>query len=83
VTGDDIDFFDDVPPEVLALCDDSQDIIINWHDEDEWEEAEQLILLCEKQSSLIDDNDLLFLPESKNAFVAEILKLAGVTASPS
>lgn len=83
VTGDDIDFFDDVPPEVLSLCDDAQDIIMDWHDEDEWEEADQLILLCEKQSSLIVDNDLLLLPESKNAFVAEILKHAGVTASPS
>lgn len=83
VTGDDIDFFDDVPPEALSLSDDAQDIIMDWHDEDEWEEAEQLILLSDKQSGLIVDKDLLLLPESTNAFVAEILQLAGVTASPT
>ena len=82
VTGDDIDFFDDVPSEALPICDDAQDIIIDWHDEDEWEEAEQLYLLDEKHSGLIVDDDLLLLAESKSAFVAEILRLAGVTSAP-
>ena len=58
VTGAEIDFFDDVPDEIRAQCDDCEDIIVDWHDRDEWEEAEQLLLNPDNQDQIEITGDL-------------------------
>lgn len=83
ITGKEIDFFEDITAEASSLCDDAQDIIIEWHDEGEWEDGEQLVLLDERRTSLTVEGDLLLLAKNQSGFVAEILKLAGITAGPS
>jgi hypothetical protein len=83
ITGDEIDFFDHVPRELLTICDDAQDLIMEWHDKEEWEEAEQLILLDDKAGELERIGDMLLLDEGDSGFTRIILELAGITAAPS
>ena len=83
VTGDYIVFFEDVPGEILSLCDDAQDVVWEWHDEDEWEDAEQLLLLEGRASELSSDGQLLYLAKDFTPFAREILEKAGITAAPS
>ena len=82
ITGEDIDFFDDIPSNVLTICDDAQDAIMEWHDEDEWEDAEQLLLLDDKIGELDKSGEMLLLNGGDNGFNKFILELAGVTAAP-
>lgn len=82
ITGEDIEFFSDVASELLEICDDAQDIVLGWHNEDEWEEAEQLLLLEERKSELQAKDDLLIIATGKSEFIKIILELAGITATP-
>lgn len=82
ITGENIDFFDDIPSDFLTICDDAQDVIMEWHDEDEWENAEQLLLLDDKIGGLYKSGDMLLLNGGDSGFNKTILELAGVTAAP-
>jgi transposase-like protein len=82
ITGEDIDFFDDIPSDFLTICDDAQDVIMEWHDEDEWENSEQLLLLDDKIGGLDKSGDMLLLNGGDSGFNKTILELAGVTAAP-
>lgn len=82
ITGDEIEFFDDVPEELLAICDDAQDHVLSWHDQEEWEDAEQLLLKEEHESSLTREGDMLLYSPNTNRFLREILELSGITAGP-
>ena len=82
ITGEDIDFFDDIPSNVLSICDDAQDVIMEWHDQDEWEDAEQLVLLDDKIAELDKSEEMLLLNGGDSGFNKAILELAGVTAAP-
>ncbi len=83
ITEEEIDFFDDVSSDFLTICDDAQDVIMEWHDEEEWEEAEQLVLLDEKAGELNKSGDMLLLDEGDSGFTKAILEHAGITAAPS
>jgi len=82
VTSEEIDFFDDVPSDVLAVCDDAQDIVMKWHDQDEWEDDEQLILLDKRLDELTISDDMYLLAQGTSAYIKNILELAGKTAAP-
>ena len=82
VSGDEIDFFDDVPDEIRAQCDDCEDIIVDWHDRDEWEEAEQLLLNPDNQDQIEITGDLGTYNNAETPFAKEILAGIGATASP-
>jgi len=82
VTSEEIDFFDDVPSDVLAVCDDAQDIVMKWHDQDEWEDDEQLILLDKRLDELTISDDMYLLAQGTSAYIKNILELAGITAAP-
>jgi len=53
-----------------------------WHDENKWEDWEQLMLLETKRTNLVEDGDLLLLSTDKSPFARDILELAGITAAP-
>lgn len=82
ITKDEIDFWNDRPKEAGILCDSAQDEIMAWHDEDAWEDWEQLILLDIKRTNLVEDGDLLLLSSDTSPLVKEMLELAGITAAP-
>jgi len=82
VTQDEIDFWNDRPVEAAPFCDEAQDEIMAWHDENKWEDWEQLMLLETKRTNLVEDGDLLLLSTDKSPFVRDILELAGITAAP-
>jgi hypothetical protein len=82
ITKNEIDFWNDRPKEAGTLCDSAQDEIMAWHDEDTWEDWEQLVLLDAKRTNLVEEGDLLLLSTDKSPFVKEILELAGITAAP-
>ena len=82
VTGAEIDFFDDVPDEIRAQCDDCEDVILDWHDRDEWEEAEQLLLNTDNQDQLGISGDMGTFSNAEIPFAAEILSGIGATVSP-
>lgn len=82
ITGEDIDFFDDVAGDLLEICDDAQDVVLEWNDEDEWEDAEQLLLIEERKSGLQQKDDLLLVEKGNSKFAKSILELAGITAAP-
>jgi len=82
ITGGEIDFFDDVPGELLEVCDGAQDIVMEWNDQDEWENAEQLILLGYREEELTQKGDLLLYEKGDSIFLREILEKAGINSAP-
>jgi hypothetical protein len=82
ITGREIDFFDDVPGELLELCDDAQDIVMEWNNQDEWEDAEQLLLLENREEELTQKDDLLLYEKGDSILLREILEKAGITSAP-
>lgn len=82
VSGDEIDFFDDVPDDARAQCDDCEDIILDWNDRDEWEESEQLLLNPDNQDQLETNDDMGTYSNAGTPFAKEILAGIGATASP-
>ena len=82
VTNEEIDFFDDVPAEIISEADDAMDEIWEWNDQDEWEEREQALLLEDKKDLLEKDGDMLYLRGPKAEIVHKICELAGLTAGP-
>lgn len=83
INGQEIDFYDDVPEEFRAICDDAQDILLEWNDQDEWEEDENLVLRNAKEVLLSPKGDMLFLSSGNSTFLKQILMKAGITAAPS
>jgi hypothetical protein len=83
ITGEEVDFFDAVPGDILSLCDDAQDLVMEWNDADEWGESEQLLLLEEKTEELALIDDMYLLSQDQSPFIKTILELGGITASPS
>ena len=47
-----------MPGKLLEVCDDAQDIVMEWNDQDEWEDAEQLLLLENREEGLTRKDDL-------------------------
>ena len=82
ITGKEINFFEDVPTEWLEICDDAQDIVLEWNNEDEWEDAEQLYLSEEKSEEVSREGDMLFKVTGSSDHAKAILELAGITSSP-
>ena len=66
----------------MEICDDAQDVILEWNDEDEWEDSEQLLLVEERKSGLQQKDDLLLVEKGNSKFAKSILELAGITAAP-
>lgn len=82
ITGREIDFFDDVPGKLLEVCDDAQDIVMEWNDQDEWEDAEQLLLLENREEGLTRKDDLFLYEKGDSVFLKEILEKGGITSAP-
>lgn len=82
VTEKEIDFFSDVDDDLLSICDDAQDVVFEWNDQDEWEEGDQLLLLEEKIEICKKDGDMLLHREGEVPHIKQILELAGITAAP-
>ena len=61
ITGEEINFFENVPSDLLEICDNAQDIVLEWNDQDEWEDAEQLILAADRKEILSQKEDLILL----------------------
>jgi hypothetical protein len=82
ITGEEVEFFSDVPESVRSICDDAQDVIIGWHEQDKWEDAEQLILREDKRDLLTPEDDMLLFSTDNSPFLKVILGNAGITAAP-
>jgi len=87
VTGEDIDFWDDVSEEHLEICSELSDAALwQWNDEDAWEDAEQIFLKPtghQDRGLLVEDGDtIIYHQEGLAPVVAEICELAGLTARP-
>ncbi len=68
--------------DLLEICDDAQDIVLEWNDPDEWEDAEQLLLQDDRAGDLTQAEDLLILEKGRSSFLKDILEHAGITAGP-
>jgi hypothetical protein len=82
VSGEEIYFDDDVSDEIKAICNDCDDIIMGWMDEDSWYDYDQLILSDGKDADLNQKDDMLYLGSDKPLHVDFILESLGVTAAP-
>lgn len=82
ITGKEIDFWEDVPSKMRAISDDAQDVIFDWNDREEWEDAEQLVLVADKADALREDGDMLLLDKDYTPFAHDILSSVGITAVP-
>lgn len=83
ITGQEIDFFDDVPEEFRKICDDAQDVIFEWNEQEKWEDDDQLILKLQKEQFLRPEGDMLILASDKSDFLKKILSESGITSWPS
>ena len=81
VTGEEIDFYSDVGS-IREISDRCQDAAMAYHDEDEWYEAEQL-LLKDSAKMFADQKDDMFLISEQTPFDKTVLEAIGVTARPA
>lgn len=82
ISGDEIEFDEDVPEALVLVAEDAIDVAYEWCDQDEWEEAEQLFLKDDKKNELEDNDDMLIAGSAWHPSIPKILELAGVTAAP-
>jgi hypothetical protein len=82
VSGEEIYFDDDVSDEIKVICNDCDDIMMSWMDEDTWYDYDQFILSDSKKADLAQKDDMLYLGSETPLQVSYILKSLGITASP-
>ncbi|MBT5670110.1 MAG: hypothetical protein HN616_05440 [Proteobacteria bacterium] len=83
ITGQEIVFFEDVPQESLDLCEQCEDVILDWVDREAWYEADQLLLKNSKKEICTGSGDLLVFSNQSSIFAKPILESLGVTAAPT
>ena len=83
ISGQEIDFFEDIPEEFQDLCDQCELEILDWVDRDLWEEDNQLRLNHNKREICTESDDLLLFSNASTIFAKFILESLGVTAAPS
>jgi len=77
------DFSAVVPSQAVAVCEDCQDQVLSWHDEEKWEDDENLCLLDEKFENVHYDGDLLFYKNSDINYLVFVLEVIGITSKPT
>jgi hypothetical protein len=77
------DFSCVVPPEAILTCEDCQDELISWHDQNKWEETENLYILPEKSHNLIVNGEMLIFKNSDAGALIRVLECIGITSKPS
>ena len=82
ITGDEVDFFDDVQQVALDVCDDAQDHIYGYCDRYAWEDKEQLRLIDGKEADLRQGSepDVLVAGPALPKPLARLCEFAGLTA---
>ena len=83
ISGQEIDFFEDIPKESQDLCDQCEEVILDWVDREAWEAAEQLLLNNNKKEICTESGDLLIFSNESSIFAKPILESLGVTAAPT
>ena len=83
VTGRQIDFYNDAPIESRQPCFDCGEVIRSWHDEDAWDDGDQLVLLSDREAELHREGSLLMLSEGSLLHAKQILMALGITAAPA
>jgi hypothetical protein len=81
ISGEDVEF-SDLDQSIRSVMDDAEDEVWSYNDRDLWEDAEQLVLLEDKESDLKRSGDMLLLSTAGAPFVRSICELAGLTAAP-
>ena len=77
------DSFDDLDEEAIEAADNALDILLEFHDQDAWEDAEQLLLNTEAVGDLVDSGDGLLRTTSRYpAYLEKLFEFAGLTAKP-
>jgi hypothetical protein len=66
----------------LKIVEDSQDFVMSFHDQEIWEDSENLRLLPNKVRTLNKDGDLLFGGESVPDTLIQIFNKIGLTWAP-
>lgn len=82
VTGEFADFSIVVPPSVVTICEDCQDELLSWHDQDKWEDSDNLCLREGLSEELILSGDMLFNNNAKAGTLVNVLEYIGITARP-
>lgn len=70
------------PDTGLQIAEDSQDVVMSFHDREIWEDSENLRLLPTKVRALKNDGDLLFGGESIPETLIQIFNDIGLTWAP-
>lgn len=77
------DSFDDLDEEAIEAADNALDILLEFHDQDAWEDAEQLLLNTEAIGDLVEPGDgLLGTTARYPAYLEKLFEFAGLTANP-
>lgn len=75
--------FDDLDSSASVLADQALDLLLEFHDQDSWEDAEQLILLAGKGEEMDSvEDDLLKGGVKYPEFLENLFEYAGLTAKP-
>ncbi len=84
ISHEEIDF-SSLGPEVLALCQEAEDLIWEWNDYDVWcdRDAVRLRYGEGKESLLTERNDLFRLERGYLPAIREVCEFAGLTAAPN
>jgi len=77
------DFSAVVPKHAVAICEDCQDQVLSWHDEEKWEDDENLCLLDEKFENVRHDGDMSFYKNSDIDDLVCVLEAIGITSKPT
>ena len=83
IQGKFADFSAVVPPQAVGICEDCQDEVLSWHDEQQWEEADNLCLREDKLLKIKSDGDMLLNNGSEANFLISVLGCLGLTSRPS
>lgn len=81
VSEDEIDF-DSLDESVQKIANDAEDEIYIWNNQELWFDDEELVLLDEKKSECVLENDMLYLRHTTMPLLHDICELAGLTAGP-
>lgn len=82
VSEDEIDF-DSLDETVQQIANDAEDEIYIWNNQELWFDDEQLVLLDEKKSECVAEDDMLYLRHATMPLLHDICELAGLTAGPN
>jgi hypothetical protein len=76
------EFIASVPGYAVEICEDCQDEILSWHDNENWEEAESLYLLHDKSEGLYQLDDMLLFRNADANPLVRVLECLGITSKP-